>query len=74
MSKVVGLVGGDVGVHFDICNSAYIKEDLPGAIRTLRSRLRNVHISDFGDGEFKDDRPGTGMVGRGRAAALRDIG
>jgi L-ribulose-5-phosphate 3-epimerase len=75
MIKVAGLVGGDVGVNFDICNSAYIKEDVPGAIRKLGPLVRNVHISDSGYGEFKHDRLGTGIVEPGpAAAALRDIG
>ncbi len=75
MGRVARLVGQDVGVNFDICNSAYIREDVADAIRRLGPLVRNVHISDTGYNEFKHDRLGTGIVDPGPAAeALRDIG
>ena len=75
MARVAALIGHDVGVNFDICNSAYIREDVAAAIRRLGPLVRNVHISDTGYGEFKHDRLGTGIVDPGPAAeALRDIG
>jgi sugar phosphate isomerase/epimerase len=64
-----------VGINFDVCNSAYIKEDVGAAIRLLGSRIKNVHISDSGYGEFKHDRLGTGIVRPEVAAeALESIG
>ena len=66
---------GDVAINFDLCNSAYIKEDVPGAIRKLGDLCRNVHVSDTTYGEFLHARLGTGVVEPGpAAAALRDIG
>ena len=75
VARVAGLIGDDIGVNFDVCNSAYIREDVPAAIRRLGKLIRNVHISDSGYGEFKHERLGTGIVEPGpAAAALRDIG
>jgi sugar phosphate isomerase/epimerase len=75
MADTARLIGPEVGVNFDVCNSAYIKEDVGAAIRMLGSLLQNVHISDSGYAEFKHVRLGTGMVEPGpAAAALRDIG
>lgn len=68
-------IGPRVGINLDICNSAYIKEDVPGAIKLLGPLIKNVHISDSGYGEFKHDRLGTGIVEVGPAAqALQEIG
>jgi L-ribulose-5-phosphate 3-epimerase len=75
MLDVANEIGPEVGVNFDICNSAYIKEDVAGAIRMLGKRIRNVHISDTGYGDFKHDRLGTGIVDPAAAAkALQEIG
>lgn len=75
MADTARLIGPEVGVNFDVCNSAYIKEDVGAAIRMLGPLLKNVHISDSGYGEFKHDRLGTGIVDPApAAAALRDIG
>jgi sugar phosphate isomerase/epimerase len=75
MLEVAVEIGGDVGINFDVCNSAYIREDVPAAIRMLGSRIRNVHISDSGYEVFKHTRLGTGIVEPGpAAAALREIG
>ena len=75
MKTTAEMIDPSVGVNFDICNSAYIKEDVPGAIRLLGPLVQNVHISDSGYGEFKHDRLGTGIVEPGpAAAALREIG
>ncbi len=75
MKDTAKLIGPEVGVNFDVCNSAYIKEDVGAAIRLLGPLLKNVHISDSGFGEFKHDRLGTGIVDPAPAyAALKDIG
>lgn len=75
MAETAALIGPEVGVNFDICNSAYIREDPAAAIRMLGGLVRNVHISDSGYGEFKHERLGTGIVQPGpAAAALREIG
>lgn len=75
MKKTAEMIDPSVGVNFDVCNSAYIKEDVPGAIRLLGPLVKNVHISDSGYGEFKHDRLGTGIVEPGpAAAALKEIG
>ena len=75
MADTARLIGPEVGVNFDVCNSAYIKEDVGAAIRMLGPLLQNLHISDSGYGEFKHDRLGTGIVEPGPAAkALQDIG
>lgn len=75
MADTAALIGPEVGVNFDICNSAFIREDPAEAIRMLGALVRNVHISDSGHGEFKHERLGTGIVEPGpAAAALREIG
>ena len=75
MLAVADDIGPDVGINFDVCNSAYIREDVPAAIRLLGDRIRNVHISDSGYDEFLHSRLGTGVVDvPSTAAALRDIG
>ncbi len=75
MLKVADDIDPSVGINFDICNSAYIKEDFAAAIRKLGKRVKNVHISDSGYGDFKHDRLGTGIVDPAPAAkALNDIG
>ena len=75
MLKVADAIDPTVGINFDICNSAYIKEDVGAAIRKLGKRVKNVHISDSGYGDFKHDRLGTGIVEPAPAAkALTDIG
>lgn len=75
MAETARLIGPEVGVNFDVCNSAYIREDPAEAIRMLGPLVRNVHISDSGYGEFKHERLGTGIVEPGPVAgALRDIG
>jgi sugar phosphate isomerase/epimerase len=75
MLDVANDIDPSVGINLDICNSAYIKEDVPEAIMMLGKRIRNVHISDTGFGEFKHDKLGTGIVEPGPAgAALKKIG
>ena len=74
MAETAKLIGPEVGINFDVCNSAYIKEDPAEAIRMLGPLVKNVHISDSGYGEFKHERLGTGIVEPGPAAkALADI-
>ena len=75
MADTAKLIGPEVGINFDICNSAYIKEYPAAAIRMLGSLVKNVHISDSGYGDFKHERLGTGIVDPAPvAAALKEIG
>jgi sugar phosphate isomerase/epimerase len=75
MLDVAKEIGPEVGLNFDVCNSAYIREDVPEAIRLMGGRIKNVHISDSGFEVFKHARLGTGIVQPGpAAAALREIG
>ena len=75
MKDTIDLIGPEVGVNFDVCNSAFIKEDPAEAIRMLGGLVKNVHISDSGYEEFLHARLGTGVVEPGPAAvALNDIG
>ncbi len=75
MLAVAEEIGPKVGINFDVCNSAYIKEDVPAAIRLLGKRIKNVHISDSGYAVFKHERLGTGIVEpAAAAAALKEIG
>jgi sugar phosphate isomerase/epimerase len=75
MAETAALIGPKVGVNFDVCNSAFIKEDPAEAIRMLGSLVKNVHISDSGYDDFKHEKLGTGIVDPGSAAkALNDIG
>lgn len=75
MVDTAALIGPEIGVNFDVCNSAFIKEDPAEAIRMLGGLVKNVHISDSGYDDFKHAKLGTGMVEPGPAAkALNDIG
>ncbi|MFN3145511.1 MAG: sugar phosphate isomerase/epimerase family protein [Paracoccaceae bacterium] len=75
MMETAALIGPEVGVNFDVCNSAFIKEDPAEAIRMLGDLVKNVHISDSGYEEFVHARLGTGIVDPGpTAAALNEIG
>lgn len=75
MLDVADEIDPSVGINYDVCNGAYIKEDVVGAIRTLGRRIKNVHISDTSFAEFKHDRLGTGIVEPApAAAALGEIG
>ncbi|NNF91252.1 MAG: sugar phosphate isomerase/epimerase [Boseongicola sp.] len=75
MVETAALIGPEVGINFDICNSAFIKEDPAEAIRMMGDLLKNVHISDSGFDEFKHERLGTGIVEPAPVAqALQDIG
>ena len=75
MQETAALIGPEVGVNYDICNGAYIREDVGAAIRMLGGLIENVHVSDSGYETFKHDRLGTGIVDPAPAAeALRAIG
>lgn len=75
MKETAALIDPSVGVNFDICNSAFIKEDPAEAIRMLGDLVKNVHISDSGPDEFKHERLGSGIVDPGPSfKALQDIG
>jgi sugar phosphate isomerase/epimerase len=75
MRATAALIGPEVGVNLDICNSAFINEDPAEAIRMLGDLVKNVHISDSGPDEFKHERLGTGIVDPAPCAqALDDIG
>jgi sugar phosphate isomerase/epimerase len=75
MVGVAKEIGPGVAINYDICNAAYIKEDVGAAIREMGDLVKNVHMSDTGFGEFKHDRLGTGIVDPApAAAALKEIG
>mgnify|MGYP001815242374 CR=1 FL=1 len=75
MADTAALIGPEVGINFDICNSAFINEDPADAIRMLGDLVKNVHISDSGPEEFKHERLGSGIVDVAPSAkALNDIG
>ena len=75
MKDTAALIGPEVGVNFDVCNSAFIREDPAEAIRMLGDLIGNVHISDSGYEEFVHARLGTGIVEPGPCAeALKEIG
>ncbi|WP_223421710.1 sugar phosphate isomerase/epimerase family protein [Tateyamaria pelophila] len=75
MVDTANLIGPEVGINFDVCNSAFIKEDPAAAIRMMGDKLKNVHISDSGYDEFVHARLGTGVVDPGPVfEALTDIG
>ncbi len=75
MLDVANDIDPSVGINFDVCNSAFIKEDVAAAIKLLGTRIKNVHISDSTYAVFKHDRLGTGIVDpAGAAKALQDIG
>lgn len=75
LKQTAEMIGPEVGINFDVCNSAYIKEDVPAMIHLLGDMIRNVHMSDTGFEEFKHDRLGTGIVEPAPAGkALAEIG
>ncbi|MBW4708408.1 sugar phosphate isomerase/epimerase [Roseobacter sp. YSTF-M11] len=75
MVDTANLIGPEIGINFDICNSAFIQEDPAAAIRMMGDKLKNVHISDTGYKEFVHARLGTGVVDPGPSfEALQDIG
>ena len=75
MIDTADLIGPEIGINFDVCNSAFIKEDPAAAIRMMGDKLKNVHISDSGYEEFVHARLGTGIVDPGPTAqALEDTG
>ncbi|WP_103335571.1 sugar phosphate isomerase/epimerase family protein [Pseudotabrizicola formosa] len=75
MADTARLIGPEVGINYDICNAAFIKEDPAEAIRMLGPLVKNVHISDSGYGEFKHEKLGTGIVDPAPVAvALKEIG
>lgn len=77
MLSVAEDIGPEVGLNFDICNSAFIKEDVAAAITMLGGRIKNVHISDSTFAVFKHDRLGiaNGIVDvSATAKALQAIG
>lgn len=75
LKNTAALIGPEIGINFDVCNSAYIKEDVPAMIHMLGDLIKNVHMSDTGFEEFKHDRLGTGIVEPAPAGkALAEIG
>lgn len=75
MKDTAALIDPSIGVNFDICNSAFIKEDPAEAIRMLGDLVKNVHISDSGPDDFKHERLGSGIVDPGPSfKAMQDIG
>jgi sugar phosphate isomerase/epimerase len=75
MIDTAALIGPEIGVNYDVCNGAFIKEDPAAAIRMIAGKIKNVHISDSGYEEFLHTRLGTGIVRPDPVAeALNDIG
>lgn len=75
MMAVARDIDPSVGINFDVCNAAYIKDPVPEAIKAMGPMCKNVHISDSGYGDFKHEKLGTGIVEVApAAAALREIG
>jgi sugar phosphate isomerase/epimerase len=75
MIDTAARIGPEIGVNYDVCNGAFIKEDPAAAIRMIGGKIKNVHISDSGYDEFLHTRLGTGIVQPGPVAeALNDIG
>jgi sugar phosphate isomerase/epimerase len=75
MIDTAALIGPEIGVNYDVCNGAFIKEDPAAAIRMIAGKIKNVHISDSGYEEFLHTRLGTGIVRPSPVAeALNDIG
>jgi sugar phosphate isomerase/epimerase len=69
------LIGPEVGINLDVCNSAFIREDVPAMVHLLGDMIKNVHMSDSGYEEFKHDKLGTGIVEPAPAGkALQEIG
>ena len=75
MVDTAALIGPEIGINFDVCNSAFIKENPADAIRMMGDLVKNVHISDSGYDEFLHSRLGTGVVDPGPTGeALQEIG
>ncbi len=75
LAETAALIGPEMGVNFDICNSTYIKEDPAAAIRMLGGLIRNLHIAESPRDEFLHAKLGAGIVDVGAAGeALDDIG
>lgn len=75
MVDTANLIGPEIGINFDVCNSAFIKEDPAAAIHMMGDKLKNVHISDSGYDEFVHARLGTGIVEPAPVfEALKEIG
>jgi sugar phosphate isomerase/epimerase len=75
MVDTAALIGPEIGINYDVCNGAFIKEDPAAVIRMMGDKVKNVHISDSGYEEFLHTRLGTGIVEPGPVAeALNDIG
>ncbi|MBT8455301.1 MAG: sugar phosphate isomerase/epimerase [Rhodobacteraceae bacterium] len=75
MVDTAKMIGPGVGINYDICNGAFIKEDPAEAIRMMGGLIKNVHISDSGPDEFKHEKLGGGIVKPGPVAeALKEIG
>ncbi|MFK7829888.1 MAG: sugar phosphate isomerase/epimerase family protein [Congregibacter sp.] len=75
LKDTAAIIGPEVGINFDVCNSAFIKEDVPAMIHLLGDLIKNVHMSDSDYGELKHDCLGTGIVEPAPAGkALQEIG
>ncbi len=75
MIDTAKLIGPEIGVSYDVCSGAFIKEDPADAIRLLGDMCKNLHISDSDFDEFKHERLGIGIIDSAPVAkALEDIG
>jgi sugar phosphate isomerase/epimerase len=65
----------DIGVVYDVANGHFIKENLGGALRRCRERLKLVHVSDTGQQVYRHDPVGAGDVPLAQVPpVLKEIG
>lgn len=75
LAEAARLIGPEMGVNFDICNSTYIREDPAAAIRMLGDLIKSIHIAESPRDEFLHLKLGAGIVDvKAAAEALDDIG
>lgn len=64
----------DIGIIYDVANGHFIGEDIPAALRQVKSRLRLLHLSDTTRANWLHAPIGTGDVPfRDLPAVLREI-
>ncbi|MCK6450027.1 MAG: sugar phosphate isomerase/epimerase [Alphaproteobacteria bacterium] len=63
LMDVLARFGADeIGIVYDAANGHFIAEDIAGALRTCRSRLKLVHLSDTDQRQYKHAPVGVGTV------------
>jgi sugar phosphate isomerase/epimerase len=51
-----------INIVYDVANAYFIGEDLGDGLRTVRDRLRLLHLSDTGRGQWRHDPVGDGAI------------